>query len=89
MATFYFTFGQDHVDNTGRKLKDYYFVVFAKNYARARQAFINSYASHALPRDSQWSHQYNEDSFEAKYYAKGELGRIEVQEDMTIENNET
>lgn len=72
LQRYFFTFGQDHVNNQGMPLRDYFVTVMAFDYEQARNLFLVHFADHQLPRRMQWSMQYTEGNFHPSSFPKGE-----------------
>lgn len=69
---YYFTFGLSHKHPlTKEPMKDYYVRVKAKNYGRARNAFVKKYGI-------KWAFQYTRGEFNFSHFNKGEYKFIDA-----------
>ncbi len=74
---YYFTFGQDHYDKTGRAMKNYWVRVVAVNYDTARDHFIKGFTRHFMNKEDEFAFQYSEDNFQKSFHPLGEIMLIE------------
>ena len=72
MKNYYFTFGQDHVNNEGVPMKDYWVRVESDSYNTARETFIEQFSSIEMERPLGWSMQYEEEHFDRSFFPAGE-----------------
>ena len=71
-SNYYFTFGQNHINNKGEFLKDNWVRVKESNYTTARIKF-QQWANKNLAAPDYWSFQYPESDFNFNFFPKGEL----------------
>lgn len=77
LKSFYFTFGQAHVNNKGEPMKDYWVRVEARDAAEAHNMFVKFFGDPYLPRRAQYSSSYTKVTFSAKYFPGGEYAVID------------
>jgi hypothetical protein len=71
---FFFTFGQQHRNNNGQRMKDFYVKVTASSWDKAREIFI-TFAKKNM-KDGKWGEQYEEDKFKSYLYPDGEYEHL-------------
>lgn len=86
MTVFYFTFGHGHLTIEGKKMKDCYVTVEASDYEKARELFIEHFASKKMPTPLTWAFQYTEDLMQKQYFPEGEYCRIIEGHETEVEN---
>ncbi len=80
MKNYYFTFGQDHVNNDGKMMRDYWVRVESTSYNAARETFVDEFSSIEMPRPMGWSWQYEEENFDKSFFPAGEYKFIPSEE---------
>jgi len=72
LRDYYFTFGQNHRQNNGMPMKDFWIRVKAVNYGEARAKFIDQFTTIFMPSKDAWAFQYPASKFESEYFPEGE-----------------
>lgn len=74
--TFYFTFGHGHVTKAGKKMINSYVTVEAENAEKARELFIELFASKFMPTPLTWAFQRTDADMQKQYFPEGEYCKI-------------
>jgi len=75
--SFYFTFGFNHKDKSGKRLKNSYVRVVAPDWDKARVIFLKEFAYKELSKSDHWNKQHTEETFKPDLYPEGEILCIE------------
>ena len=84
--THYFTFGFDHVTKSGVKMKDKYVTVEASDSKKARELFVELFATKFMPTPLTWAFQYTDSEMQKQYFPEGEYCKITEGHEAEIEN---
>lgn len=76
MKKYYFTFGQVHSTRAGQNLSEFYVLVEAEDYEKARNLFIVEFTSVYMDRPDMFAFQYSEDRFNSEFCRRGEFFHI-------------
>ena len=84
--THFFTFGHGHITKAGKKMINCYVTVEASDSKKARELFVELFASKFMPTPLTWAFQYTDAEMQKQYFPEGEYCKITEGHETAVEN---